>query len=57
MNAYLTRVYFNIEMKKQKPQEVWLKAENFSEIETKLKEKLGSKFRKVELLQTIKKVK
>lgn len=57
MNAYLIRVYFNLPIRETKPKENWIKAENFSEIETKLKEKLGSKFRKVELLQTIKNVK
>lgn len=57
MNAYLTRVYFNLPLKTQKPKEVWLKAENFSQIENKLKEKLGSQYRKAELIQTIKNIK
>lgn len=56
MNAYLVNIHYNKPLKVVEPKQIWLKAESFEEIETKLKQKLGSELRRVELLQTIKKI-
>ncbi len=53
MNYYLVRIYSNVDTKKVKPKEVWLKANNFIYLKNKVKEN-NPKIRQIELLQTVK---
>lgn len=50
MNVYLLRVYYNVDIKKRKPKEVWVKSANVNGFIATMKEK-HSIIREIEVLQ------
>ena len=50
MNAYLLRVYYNMELKKKKPKEVWVKSLDINKFIKTMKEKHDI-IREIEVLQ------
>ena len=50
MNAYLLRVYYNMELKKKKPKEVWVKSFDINKFIKTMKEKHDI-IREIEVLQ------